>query len=71
MPADSRRFAPAESLRLVTGASHHFVSTSLASQPSLLRGEGSPFVEIHPVDAAARGRRMMKSGRSESHHQAA
>jgi anaerobic selenocysteine-containing dehydrogenase len=55
LPTGAGRFAPAESLRLVTGASHHFVSTSLASQPSLLHGEGTPFVEIHPVDAAARG----------------
>jgi anaerobic selenocysteine-containing dehydrogenase len=46
---------PARALRLVTGASHHFVSSSLASQPGLLRGAGEPFVEIHPDDAAARG----------------
>jgi len=45
---------PAGSLHLVTGASHHFVSSSLASQPGLLKGEGEPFVEIHPIDAAAR-----------------
>ncbi len=43
-----------EPLNLLTGAAHHFVSSSLASQPGLLRREGSPFVEIHPVDAAAR-----------------
>jgi anaerobic selenocysteine-containing dehydrogenase len=42
-------------LNLLTGASHHFVSSSLASQPGLLKGEGEPFLEIHPVDAAARG----------------
>ncbi len=42
-------------LTLLTAASHHFVSSSLASQPGLLRGEGEPFVEIHPADAAARG----------------
>jgi anaerobic selenocysteine-containing dehydrogenase len=46
---------PASSLSLLTGAAHHFVSSSLASQPSLLKGEGEPFVEIHPLDAAARG----------------
>jgi anaerobic selenocysteine-containing dehydrogenase len=45
----------AKSLQLVTGASHHFVSSSLASQPGLLHGEGTPFIEIHPADAAARG----------------
>ena len=41
-------------LYLVTGASHHFVSSSLASQPGLLKGAGVPFVEIHPADAAQR-----------------
>jgi anaerobic selenocysteine-containing dehydrogenase len=41
-------------VHLLTGASHHFVSSSLASQPSLLKGEGEPFLEIHPADAAAR-----------------
>jgi anaerobic selenocysteine-containing dehydrogenase len=43
-----------DSLTLLTPAPHHFVSSSLASQPGLLRGEGEPFVEIHPRDAAAR-----------------
>jgi anaerobic selenocysteine-containing dehydrogenase len=42
-------------LELLTGASHHFVSSSLASQSGLLKGEGPPFVEIHPADAAVRG----------------
>jgi anaerobic selenocysteine-containing dehydrogenase len=42
-------------LMLISGASHHFVSSSLANQASLRKKEGSPFVEIHPVDAAARG----------------
>jgi anaerobic selenocysteine-containing dehydrogenase len=46
---------PALALSLLTGASHHFVSSSLASQSGLLHGEGTPFVEIHPNDAAARG----------------
>jgi anaerobic selenocysteine-containing dehydrogenase len=45
---------PMRALRLVTGASHYFVSSSLASQPGLLRGAGEPFVEIHPDDAAER-----------------
>jgi len=43
------------SLILISGASHHFVSSSLANVPSLIAREGSPFVEINPVDAAARG----------------
>jgi anaerobic selenocysteine-containing dehydrogenase len=49
------RWDPAQALSLLTGASHHFVSSSLASQPGLLRNAGTPFVEIHPVDAATRG----------------
>jgi anaerobic selenocysteine-containing dehydrogenase len=42
-------------LVLITGAAHHFVTTSMANQASLLTKEGTPFVEIHPTDAAARG----------------
>jgi anaerobic selenocysteine-containing dehydrogenase len=42
-------------LVLISGASHHFVTTSMANQPSLLAKEGTPFIEINPVDAAARG----------------
>jgi anaerobic selenocysteine-containing dehydrogenase len=41
-------------LTLLTGASHHFVTSSMANQAELLEREGTPFVEIHPVDAAAR-----------------
>lgn len=43
------------SLVLISGASHHYVSSSFANQPSLMVKEGEPFVEIHPIDAAARG----------------
>ncbi len=43
-----------ESLQLLTGAAHHFVSSSFANQEGLLKKEGEPFVEIHPRDAAAR-----------------
>jgi anaerobic selenocysteine-containing dehydrogenase len=42
-------------LVLITGAAHHFTTTSMANQPSLLAKEGTPFIEIHPSDAAARG----------------
>ena len=52
---EGARFDPAASLHLLSGAAHHFVSSSLANQASLLRREGEPFVEIHPADAAARG----------------
>jgi anaerobic selenocysteine-containing dehydrogenase len=44
-----------DELVLVTGAAHHFVSSSFANQPALLRKEGKPFLEIHPKDAKARG----------------
>ena len=43
------------SLVLISGASHHYVSSSMANQPSLMAKEGTPFVEISPADAAARG----------------
>jgi anaerobic selenocysteine-containing dehydrogenase len=42
-------------LVLISGASHHFVSSSMANQPSLMAKEGTPFVEISSYDAAARG----------------
>ena len=44
-----------DSLWLVTGASHHFVSSSLANQDGLRERAGEPSIEIHPDDAAARG----------------
>ncbi|MCG8346509.1 MAG: molybdopterin-dependent oxidoreductase, partial [Chloroflexales bacterium] len=43
-----------DSLVLISGASHHFVSSSMANQPSLRDKAGEPFVEINPADAAAR-----------------
>jgi anaerobic selenocysteine-containing dehydrogenase len=45
----------ADALTLVSGASHHFVSSSLASQAGLLERAGTPSVEVHPDDARARG----------------
>ncbi|HKS71214.1 MAG TPA: molybdopterin-dependent oxidoreductase, partial [Ktedonobacterales bacterium] len=42
-------------LMLISGAAHHFVSSSLANLPSLEAKEGVPSVEIAPDDAAARG----------------
>jgi anaerobic selenocysteine-containing dehydrogenase len=41
-------------LVLISGASHHYVSSSMANQPSLRAKEGQPFVEINPADAATR-----------------
>lgn len=40
---------------LVSGAAHHFTSSSLANLPKLERKEGTPFVEVNPADAAAKG----------------
>ena len=37
------RFAPADALNLITGAAHHFVTSSFANQPGLLAREGEPF----------------------------
>jgi anaerobic selenocysteine-containing dehydrogenase len=41
-------------LVLLTGAAHHFVSSSFANVPSLLAKEGVPYVELNPADALAR-----------------
>ncbi len=53
--ARNGRFVPEKALSLISSAGHFFVSSSLANQPGLLRQARTPFVEIHPDDAAARG----------------
>jgi anaerobic selenocysteine-containing dehydrogenase len=45
---------PSAPLTLLTGAAHHFVTSSMANQAELIRREGAPFVEIHPDDAHSR-----------------
>ncbi len=52
---DAEDDGDAHALRLVSAASHHFVSSSLASQRGLLERAGPPTVEIHPDDANERG----------------
>jgi anaerobic selenocysteine-containing dehydrogenase len=42
-------------LRLVTPAAHHFLNSSFADMPTMLRKQHRPTLEIHPEDAAARG----------------
>ncbi|MGH2530776.1 MAG: molybdopterin-containing oxidoreductase family protein [Thermomicrobiales bacterium] len=42
-------------LVLLSGAAHHFVSSSMANQPKLMAKEGPPSVEVNPADAASRG----------------
>ncbi|MFZ1400122.1 MAG: molybdopterin dinucleotide binding domain-containing protein, partial [Candidatus Promineifilaceae bacterium] len=46
------RFPVEAALTLLSPASHHFVTSTFASQADLLAREGEPFVEIHPDDAA-------------------
>jgi anaerobic selenocysteine-containing dehydrogenase len=55
-PDDSHSILSRQSsaLVLISGASHHYVSSSLANVPSLMAKEGVPFVEINPADAVAR-----------------
>jgi anaerobic selenocysteine-containing dehydrogenase len=54
-PANSKLRTQNSKLVLISGASHHYTSSSFANQPSLMAKEGSPFVEINPADATARG----------------
>jgi anaerobic selenocysteine-containing dehydrogenase len=42
-------------LVLISAAAHHYVSSSFANQPGLMAKQGTPFVEINPHDARARG----------------
>jgi anaerobic selenocysteine-containing dehydrogenase len=42
-------------LVLLSGAAHHFVSSSFANQETLVHKEGTPFIELNPRDAAAHG----------------
>ncbi|MEX1159022.1 MAG: molybdopterin-dependent oxidoreductase, partial [Thermomicrobiales bacterium] len=41
-------------LVLMSAAAHHFVSSSLANVPKLMRLEGTPSIDINPDDAAER-----------------
>ncbi len=42
-------------LVLMSAAAHHFVSSSLANIPKLMRLEGTPSIDINPIDASDRG----------------
>lgn len=53
--AAARGRGEGDGLVLISGASHHFVSSSMANQPSLRAKAGEPFVELNPADAEARG----------------
>jgi anaerobic selenocysteine-containing dehydrogenase len=58
-PSESQQSAPELArkfpLGLISPAAHAFLNSSFANLPKQLRQELRPFVEIHPVDAAARG----------------
>ncbi|HVB65856.1 MAG TPA: molybdopterin oxidoreductase family protein [Nitrolancea sp.] len=56
-PTEFRDYHPGEDGRLIliSGAAHHFVSSSLANVPKLQAKEGYPSVEINPLDAEQRG----------------
>jgi len=51
----AQRDGGAGSFILISGASHHYVSSSFANQPGLRAKEGVPFVEINGTDALALG----------------
>jgi anaerobic selenocysteine-containing dehydrogenase len=54
-PAEFRAKLPGQ-LVLISGAAHHFVSSSLANLASLRAKEGEPpYIELHPEDAAGAG----------------
>ncbi len=42
-------------LVLLSGAAHHFVTSSMANQQDLMRREGEPSIELNPADAKRRG----------------
>jgi anaerobic selenocysteine-containing dehydrogenase len=42
-------------LRLVTPAAHHFLNSSFADMPTMLKKQRYPTLELHPQDAAERG----------------
>ena len=44
-----------DGLILLSGAAHHFVTSSMANQSDLMRKEGEPSIELHPADAEQRG----------------
>jgi anaerobic selenocysteine-containing dehydrogenase len=54
-PPDELADRDDDQLVLISGAAHHYVSSSLANVSRLMAKEGRPYVEINPRDAAARG----------------
>jgi anaerobic selenocysteine-containing dehydrogenase len=54
-PAEFASAPNHSALILLTGAAHHFVSSSFGNQPKLAAKEGIPFIELNPTDAISRG----------------
>ncbi len=42
-------------IHLVSPAAHHFLNTTFANQPRMMKGEGVPTIYINPDDAGSRG----------------
>ncbi|MFZ5817693.1 MAG: molybdopterin-containing oxidoreductase family protein [Bacillota bacterium] len=42
-------------IHLITPAAHHFLNTTFANQPRMMKGEGAPTIYLNPADAEARG----------------
>ena len=53
--ANANADAAGSRLMLISGASHHYVSSSMGNQHSLRAKEGAPYIEINPADAATHG----------------
>lgn len=58
-PAESIDGSPELAARypiaLITPAAHHFLNTTFANLPSMMKREGAPTVYLNPADAAVRG----------------
>jgi anaerobic selenocysteine-containing dehydrogenase len=58
-PRESVKSAPELAVKyplaILSPPAHSFLNSSFANLPSFLKAEKEPFLEIHPVDAAARG----------------
>jgi anaerobic selenocysteine-containing dehydrogenase len=50
-----------ETLQLLTPKSHYFMNSTFANMPRQRKDQGSPFLDMHPEDAAERGLRNHQS----------
>ncbi|HWI63481.1 MAG TPA: molybdopterin oxidoreductase family protein [Symbiobacteriaceae bacterium] len=42
-------------IHLITPAAHHFLNTTFANLPRMMKGEGAPTIYVNPADARVRG----------------